>query len=206
MSNTHPQKMNTHTSAAGLSHTLKVADAETVQAQLLTQLAAARHTLGLTQAQVGERIGRTRMTVHRAEAENAGVALSTFVELALALNLAPQLVNSAGISVPAIAPQPAMAEPEVVEHRGASYNRTQHNLDWRDRQREAAFAQAWESSNESAMAGLRPVMDTLVPNHTQAQASAVATVVQWMGSEVGFHFLVHALSNAGYQVADTKAA
>jgi len=35
-------------------------------------------------------------------------------------------------------------------------------------------------------------MDALVPRHTQAQASVAATAIQWLGSEIGFQFLVKA--------------
>lgn len=43
-------------------------------------------------------------------------------------------------------------------------------------------------------------MKQLLPQHDQAQATAVATVVQWLGSTEGFHFLQQALARAGLEI------
>lgn len=171
-----------------------------IQAQLLGTLATARAQLGLSQGEVAERIGRARMTVQRSEAEGAGATLTTFCELALALGLTPRLVAATGQGDPHVAD----VAPQDIVHRGLHHNRTQHDLQWRDRQREAAFARFWESVNEHRDVGLSPVMRHLVPDHTQAQASAVATAIQWLGSEVGFDFLTRALESAGYELVDRK--
>lgn len=170
-----------------------------VRAGLLGQLAGQRKTLGLTQGELAERAGANRMTAQRAEAEGADPQLSTFVELALAAGLMPLL---------AVEGQPGNdteTAPQDVVHRGFHHNRTKHDVTWRDRQREAALANAWESVNDHEVLGRSPVMPTLIPGHTQAQASAVATVVQWLGTEVGFDFLVSALGQAGYAVVEKKA-
>jgi transcriptional regulator with XRE-family HTH domain len=172
--------------------------ASLVRASLLGQIAERRKSLGLTQGEVSERTGSSRMTVQRAEAEGADTQLSTFVQMSLALGITPSLAgagNSDGNVEQA---------PEDIVHRGYHYVRTLHDLDWRDRQREAALAKSWEAVNEHRVHGLSPILPTLVPGHTQAQASAVATIVQWLGTEVGFDFLTRALDQAGYDVVDKK--
>ncbi len=176
--------------------------AEQFQAWLLGTLVTTRQQLGLSQTELAQRIGRARMTVQRAEAEGAGLALSTFIELALGLGLSPRLVADRGTGDPEIRQVP----PEHIVHRGLHHNRTLHDQEWRDRQREKALAQFWEAVNERRPVGLSPVMDHLVPGHTQEQASTAATVVQWLGSEVGFDFLTRALNAAGYDVIDRQAA
>lgn len=180
--------------ASGPTAELKIAAAETQQA-LLGRLAVTRGTLGLSQAELANRVGLSRMTVQRCEAEGADTNFSTFVVLALALNLTPELLasNAAG-HVP---------KSENIVHRGTAHNRTRYDLDFRDRQRERALARAWEAANRHDD-GFAPILQTLVPNHSQEQATAAATVVQWLGSEVGFAFLMQALKKAGYAVIDTK--
>lgn len=172
--------------------------AQQVQAHLLAELATRRQQLGLSQAELGERIGRARMTVQRAEAEGANGTLATFVELALGLGLTPVLRADRGAGEPDV----AQTAPEDIVHRGLHHNRTRHDLQWRDRQREAALAKSWEVVNERRPVGLSPVMDHLVPSHTQDQATAVATAIQWLGSEVGFDFLTRALEAAGYDIVE----
>jgi hypothetical protein len=138
----------------------------------------------------------SRMTVQRTETPGAGTALSTVMCLARALNLTPSLTaaDAAGSPLP----------PQSLTHRGLAYNRTKYEPEWRDRQRERALAHAWEVVNEPAPVGLSAIMPFLVPNASQAQATAAATVVQWLGSEVGFDFLTRALAQAGYVITDTK--
>ena len=172
-----------------------------LQAQLLSRLAVARRTTGLTQAELSELIGRARMTVHRAEAEGAGVALSTFIEMALALGLSPHLAPSARQAALEGADPPA-ARPV---HRGTHFNRTKPEPRWRDEQRERELARAWEAVNEPSRTGPSPALATLVPEHTPEQACAVATTIQWLGSDAGFAFLSQALAASGYQVVDMHA-
>lgn len=174
--------------------------AECVQASLMSQLATARQGLGLSQAELAARAGTSRMTVQRCEAENADTTLSTFLALALALQLTPRLHGAEEGNSESYVP----ASKDII-HRGTHYNRTKHDLQWDDRKREQALAQAWEAANEHRDVGLAPILQTLVPHHTQEQASAVATVIQWLGTEIGFEFLSRALARAGYQVTERKA-
>lgn len=166
-----------------------------LQRKLLASLRATRQRRGITQQDVATTLGLSRVTVSRAEAADADPQLSTFLGMALVCGLEPNL-HVSGESAPA---------PAKLQHRGLSYIRTQHDLDWRDRQRERALAKAWETANRPSPVGLQPIMPTLVPGCTQEQATACATVVQWLGSEVGFEFLQQALRNAGYDVVDKKA-
>lgn len=81
--------------------------------------------------------------------------------------------------------------------------------------RERAFAEAWERANDEHHRYLYEL--SLVGEHdpstifgdkrtpafplTQDTATAAATVVQWLGSNVGFSFLEEALRVAGYRIA-----
>ncbi|WP_157103374.1 helix-turn-helix domain-containing protein, partial [Variovorax sp. WDL1] len=135
-----------------------------VKNTLLSQLANARTAMGLTQAELASRAGVSRMTIQRTEAEDADTSLSTFVLLALALNHTPRLVaKSDDDDKDQYTPLPA-----GIVHRGYAFNRTKSDLEYRDRQREAALAQEWEAANQDRL-GLPPLMQTLVPNHTQEQ-------------------------------------
>jgi transcriptional regulator with XRE-family HTH domain len=170
---------------------------EVAQDLLLNQLTDTRKLLGLTQAELADRVGLNRMTVQRTEAGEVDPQLSTVLALAAALNLRMTL-RGPGEDDSAPVPQDLV-------HRGLHHVRTQHDLTWRDRQREKALAKAWEAANRHEPVGLAAILPTLLPGCTQAQASACATVVQWLGSEVGFEFLQCALADAGYEVVDRKA-
>lgn len=165
-----------------------------LRGKLLNELELARKTQGLTQAELAQRIGVNRMTVARAEAEDADPLLSTFLAMALALGREVRVAGDA-----TVAPLP-----RDLVHRGLSHNRTQHHTDWRDRQREKALAQSWEAVNRDEGVGLSPILASLVPGCTQEQATACATVIQWLGSDVGFDFLQRALDRAGYSLIDKK--
>ncbi len=167
------------------------------RANLLGALRAARESQGLTQDELAQRADVARMTVQRAEAEGADASLSTFLELTEALNLQVHLGEPEAEVTP---------HPRDLIHRGLAYNRTKHDLEWRDRQREAALAKSWEAANEHRDFGLSAILPTMIPGVTQAQATAVATAMQWLGSEVGFEFLTRALEHAGYAIHDTKSA
>jgi transcriptional regulator with XRE-family HTH domain len=173
---------------------------EALQEALLTQLTETRKALGLTQAELANRTGMSRMTVQRAEAPGADPQLSSFLAIALALNMLPQLrAQDEELGPPAA---------QDLVHRGLHHNRSQHDLQFRDREREASFAAAWEAANNQDTRGLTavaPLMSELVPGCTQDQASASATVIQWLGSELGFIFLEEALGKAGYALVDKRA-
>jgi DNA-binding phage protein len=166
-------------------------------ATLLTDLSAAQQRLGLSDVEIATRTGLNRATVRRAKTDGGDPQLSSFVAMAAALGLSPSLNHldeASGFTM----------ESSVI-HRGYAYARINRDQDWRDTQREAAFAKSWEAINEHSDHGLTPAMRNLVPNHTQAQASAAATVVQWLGSDIGFDFLRQALASAGYDIVDTTA-
>lgn len=171
-----------------------------IKETLLSSLAARRTALGLTQSELASRANVSRMTVQRAEALDADMALSSFVALSLAMNTTVRLVAETAADDPDVF-KPAWAD---IVHRGTSYNRTQYDKGDRDRQREASFATNWEAANVPAQPGLAPMLQTLVPQHSQEQASAVATTMQWLGSEVGFGFLTKVLEEAGYSIVDGK--
>jgi DNA-binding XRE family transcriptional regulator len=167
---------------------------ERLQTNLLGELAQRRQALAISQAELATRIGVSRMTVQRAETEGADPQLSTFIAMANALGLRVHVRENDAEIIPE----------EQIIHRGYVHNRTKHDVDWKDRQRESAFAKSWEAVNEHKPVGLSAVMSQLVPQHTQAQASAAATVIQWLGSDIGFDFLQNALALAGYQVVEKQ--
>lgn len=169
-----------------------------LSAALCDQLRNAREAAGLTQADLAQMTGVSRMTVQRCEGVGADPQQSNFLAFALALNLMPKLVP--------IGETDAAPLPQDLVHHGYARNRTRYDLQDRDRQREAAFAKAWDKVNEHHPVGLSAVMPHLVPGCTQAQASACATAIQWLGSEVGFDFLQRTLEHAGYKLVDTQAA
>lgn len=81
-------------------------------------------------------------------------------------------------------------------HRGLYHTRTKlaHN------KREALFAAAWLQENSPRPHFGQPVHESLVPDCTPDQATAMATVVQWLGSQIGFLFLRQVLQAAGDEV------
>jgi DNA-binding transcriptional LysR family regulator len=74
--------------------------------------------------------------------------------------------------------------------------------------REAAFAEEWAQQNTlvplraSTLAYLLSDDDHFVPEPTQAQATDAATVIQWLGSPVGWSFLENAVKRAGYRLVE----
>lgn len=161
------------------------------------QLAERRKAMGLSQQDLAARAGVTRMTVQRAETES-NVSFDTFLQLAAALNLVPAL--TAGPGEENALREQAYVPPQNMVHRGTQHLRTRHNLDFSDRKREKALADAWEKANEHKSTGLEPLMHTLAPGATQPMATAAATAIQWLGSDIGFDFLKKALQKAGYDV------
>lgn len=162
---------------------------------LMTQVKHAQERLGLTDVEVAARTGLNRMTIQRAKKDGGDPQLSSFVAIASAVGLTTSLVDSDQLNdYPSEATQ---------VHRSFAYNRLSRDPKWRDTKRETAFARAWEAVNEHATVGRSPVLGHLVPNHTQAQASAAATVIQWLGSDVGFEFMSQALEAAGYAVVES---
>ena len=154
--------------------------------------------MSLDNTELGERAGLNRLTVQRSREEAADPKLSTVIAMALSVGLTPALL-AAGDG----AHRPHEA---AIVHRGLAHTRLKRDPGWKDVQREKAFAQSWEAVNESVDVGLAPIMQTLVPDHDQAQASAAATAMQWLGSDVGFAFLQKALAHAGYSIVESSGA
>lgn len=89
---------------------------------------------------------------------------------------------------------------EIV-HRGFAHSRTLTGTQFEDAAREKALADRWEDDNPPVGSrGTQPVLNALIPDCTQRDASVAATVVQWMGSQVGFAFLQEALAQAGLEI------
>lgn len=92
-------------------------------------------------------------------------------------------------------------------HRGFAYSRTQlvekFREQFRDTMREKALAAKWEIENPvPGQFGPQPILNALVPDCTQRDAEVAATVIQWLGSEVGFNFLQEALEPLGYEITE----
>lgn len=173
------------------SHTLETSgSAQNAKAAILGKIAQARKAQGMTQFELARLVGVNRMTVQRNEQEDADPLLSNVLACAQVL----------GLSLAIQSPKEAS---ELV-HKGLAHNRTKHDLEWRDREREKVLAGSWEDANESRTFGPSPVLASLVPGSGQEAATACATVVQWLGSEIGFSFLTTALARAGYDVIDTR--
>jgi hypothetical protein len=100
--------------------------------------------------------------------------------------------------------------PNQLIHRSVWYERT--TVDDDAGKREKAFADAWEKENEprehfarpwsgqvSTLQALMRRGDKLIPV-SQKSATAVATIVQWLGAPIGWCFLESTLKQAGYVV------
>ena len=95
--------------------------------------------------------------------------------------------------------------PEKLMHRGFAHSRTQFAPEFQDTLRERALADEWEAENPIAgQCGTQPILNALVPDCSLRDARVAATVVQWLGSEVGFNFLQEALGKAGYEIVSLK--
>lgn len=175
---------------------LIIEDTASINRALLSQLRTRREELGLSQSALAERAGTSYKTVQRAEAVGGDPQLSTFTALCLGLGTSPLLIGAGGSS------RTDPVDETAAIHRGLAHNRTKSGLEHRDRQREAVFSKSWEAVNEHTTFGLSPVMRHLVPGYSQEQASAAATAIQWLGSEVGFDFLERALEAAGYAITE----
>ncbi len=70
--------------------------------------------------------------------------------------------------------------------------------------REVAFAKLWQEENETrqlAAAAYGCTLEILIDRPiTQENATDAATLIQWLGSNVGFCFLNEALKKAGYKI------
>lgn len=107
-------------------------------------------------------------------------------------------------------------------HRGVRHYRLNSGQNIQSNHLEAVFAQAWEQEN--ILKGERrstdsPLLQLLLQKHVggpltplskelveydQHAAEVAATVVQWMGTNVGFGWLQETLKQAGYTVTKDK--
>lgn len=169
------------------------AEAQALQASILHRLTESRIALGLTQEELGNRAGTHRMTIQRMEQDGGDARLSTFIAAALAAGLIPEVRQRHSAE--------KRHDCNELVHRGYAHARTKNREGNPTQKREAAFADSWQAANENGKHGLAPMLPLLVPNCTQEQASACATVIQWLGTDVGFGFLKQALYYAGLEVA-----
>lgn len=108
----------------------------------------------------------------------------------------------------------------AIKHEGKHRERMERECHSTDRER--AFAEAWAKENtpEPWLNGGVGTLDHLlcveptgrgahggliqemkrIKDLKQEEATAAATVIQWLGTNVGFCFLQQALNNCGYQV------
>lgn len=77
-------------------------------------------------------------------------------------------------------------------HRGYLHQRIQNNA------LEAAFAQMWEDSNENG--DLLHMIVGDLEKFTRRECYIVASVVQWMGTNVGMGFFETALNQCGHTI------
>lgn len=99
-----------------------------------------------------------------------------------------------------------------VTHRSNHYYRTK--IKDAIGRREKIFARAWEKENQLiqrfTFGGICSKLDELMVQNnclipvSQEAATAAATVVQWLGTNIGFTFLETTLREAGYNIVQTK--
>lgn len=72
-------------------------------------------------------------------------------------------------------------------------------------EREQQFAKSWIAANAQKQ-GVTPILEQLLNTKTsscsQRDAVVAATVVQWLGTSVGFDFLEKTLAQAGYKIQE----
>lgn len=166
-------------------------------AQLIDKIRHEQEVLGLTDVEVAARSQLSRMTVQRLKDEDSNPRLDSLIALSAAVGLNVELIKTAQLE--------RYTDERTVIHRGLSRHRLKGNLAESDVKRELAFANAWEAANESRTC-LPSLMHSLVPGHTQEQATAAATAVQWLGTSLGFDFLSEMLDSAGYEISEKGAS
>lgn len=78
-----------------------------------------------------------------------------------------------------------------MNHEGYSWHRLAPEC---DNPREVAFASQWRKENE--VDGRTPIITSLIPGCTQRDATVAATVIQWLGSNVGMSFLSNVVDSS----------
>jgi hypothetical protein len=96
-----------------------------------------------------------------------------------------------------------------IEHKGLHTNRLHPDA---ENPREVAFSQEWAEQNERRTGkphgtleyllgdGTGPCSFAGIVHPTQDQATVAATVIQWLGSNVGMSFLANALEKCGHVI------
>jgi hypothetical protein len=90
-----------------------------------------------------------------------------------------------------------MPRPKAIKHEGFYYYRLKY-----DNPREKAFASQWKKENRQHKVLYRNITP-MIP-YDQNSANVAATVVQWLGSNVGFDFLNISLGKCGYSIVRNK--
>lgn len=80
-------------------------------------------------------------------------------------------------------------EAREMKHEGFYKDRLKKG---RDNPREVAFADQWIYENQDGKRNIR-LLGKLIPNVTQRDAEVVATIIQWLGSNVGMSFIFESM-------------
>jgi len=73
-------------------------------------------------------------------------------------------------------------------HEGFHKNRLEQN-----NPREVVFSEVWKRKNHEGVLGLSTTVEILIPDCTERDAKVAATIIQWLGSNVGMSFLYEVL-------------
>jgi hypothetical protein len=93
-----------------------------------------------------------------------------------------------------------LALPGVVKNRGFLHERTQSPHG----DLEKAFADSWEQKAEYLMPLLFRDGGHQALTVSLRDRFVAATVIQWLGTNIGFHFTCSALKQCGYEVIEKK--
>jgi DNA-binding XRE family transcriptional regulator len=163
-------------------------EADQLKDGLLGALRTRRRQLGISQIDLADWIDVRRQTVSDGELHRANFSLSTLVRWVRALDLTATL----------------NAKDDEVSNGVHTLWVNRRKYDLREEQRICALAESWKHANQQRSLGLGAVLATLVPGVTPSQSRAVATMIQWLGTELGFDFLKRTLALAGYAIVDVK--
>lgn len=160
---------------------------------LLGGLRDRRLELQMSQGALADALGISRMSVARAERPDADLQLSTFLAMARGL----------GLTV-STKPVGRTVADKRVSHQGLAHNRIASAELRKFNVVEAALARAWGIANEHSPQ-LPGLMHQLIPGFSSRDAEVAATLVQWLGSEIGMAFLTKAMADAGYTLSPAKS-
>lgn len=76
-----------------------------------------------------------------------------------------------------------------MKHEGFHKSRLQPE---QNNPREIAFAEEWKEENDWK-GQRRNLLQALVPNATERDAEVAATIIQWLGSNVGMGFIIEVM-------------